>query len=91
MLLRATRRSVLLAAAVTMLFPALVAAQTPEKKKVTIAVGAQVKRPGELMQGEETELSFLNKPEGDEMDAYERLLGDAIHGDAALFARQDAV
>ena len=41
MLLRATRRSVLLAAAVTMLFPALVAAQTPEKKKVTIAVGGK--------------------------------------------------
>ena len=59
--------------------------------EVTIAVGAQVKRPGELMQGEETELSFLDKPEGDEMDAYERLLGDAMEGDAALFARQDAV
>ena len=41
MLLRATRRSVLLAAAVTMLLPALVAAQTPEKKKVTIAVGGK--------------------------------------------------
>ena len=41
MLLRATRRSVLLAAAVTMLFPALVTAQTPEKKKVTIAVGGK--------------------------------------------------
>ena len=41
MLLRATRRSVLLAAAVTLLFPALVAAQTPEKKKVTIAVGGK--------------------------------------------------
>ena len=41
MLLRATRRSVLLAAAVTMLFPALVAAQKPEKKKVTIAVGGK--------------------------------------------------
>jgi len=25
------------------------------------------------------------------MDAYERLLGDAIMGDAALFARQDSV
>jgi glucose-6-phosphate 1-dehydrogenase len=59
--------------------------------EVTIAVGAQVKRPGEEMEGEETELSFLDKPEGDEMDAYERLLGDAMEGDAALFARQDAV
>jgi glucose-6-phosphate 1-dehydrogenase len=59
--------------------------------EVTIAVGAQVKRPGELMQGEDTELSFLDKPEGDEMDAYERLLGDAMDGDGTLFARQDAV
>ena len=40
-MLRATRRYVLLAAAVTMLFPALLAAQTPEKKKVTIAVGGK--------------------------------------------------
>ncbi len=28
---------------------------------------------------------------GDEMDAYERLLGDAMKGDATLFAREDAV
>jgi glucose-6-phosphate 1-dehydrogenase len=59
--------------------------------EVTIAVGARVKRPGEAMEGEETELSFLDKPEGDEMDAYERLLGDAMEGDGTLFARQDAV
>ena len=59
--------------------------------EVTIAVGARVKRPGETFEGEETELSFVDKPEGDEMDAYERLLGDAMEGDPALFARQDAV
>jgi glucose-6-phosphate 1-dehydrogenase len=59
--------------------------------EVTIAVGARVKRPGETLEGEETELSFVDKPEGDEMDAYERLLGDAMEGDPALFARQDAV
>jgi len=59
--------------------------------EVTIAVGARVKRPGEALEGEETELSFVDKPEGDEMDAYERLLGDAMEGDPALFARQDAV
>jgi glucose-6-phosphate 1-dehydrogenase len=59
--------------------------------EVTIAFGARVKRPGESLEGEETELSFVDKPEGDEMDAYERLLGDAMEGDPALFARQDAV
>jgi glucose-6-phosphate 1-dehydrogenase len=58
---------------------------------VTIAVGAQVKRPGEEMTGEETELAVVHHPHGDEMDAYERLLGDAMDGDATLFARQDAV
>ncbi len=59
--------------------------------EVTIAVGARVKRPGDTLEGEETELSFVDKPEGDEMDAYERLLGDAMEGDPVLFARQDAV
>jgi len=59
--------------------------------EVTIAVGARVKKPGETLEGEETELSFVDKPEGDEMDAYERLLGDAMEGDPGLFARQDAV
>jgi glucose-6-phosphate 1-dehydrogenase len=59
--------------------------------EVTIAVGARVKRPGETLEGEETELSFVDHPEGDEMDAYERLLGDAMQGDPGLFARQDAV
>ncbi len=58
---------------------------------VTIAVGARVKRPGETMEGEETELSFVHQPHGDEMDAYERLIGDAMEGDATLFARQDVV
>jgi glucose-6-phosphate 1-dehydrogenase len=58
---------------------------------VTIAVGARVKRPGEEMIGEETELLFVDHSRGDEMDAYERLIGDAMEGDASLFARQDVV
>jgi glucose-6-phosphate 1-dehydrogenase len=58
---------------------------------VTIAVGARVKRPGEEMVGDETELSVVHHPHGDEMDAYERLIGDAMDGDATLFARQDIV
>ncbi len=58
---------------------------------VTIALGARVKRPGEEMIGDPTELEVAHKPHGDEMDAYERLLGDAVMGDAALFARQDSV
>jgi glucose-6-phosphate 1-dehydrogenase len=58
---------------------------------VTIALGAQVKKPGDRMQAESTELEVMNKPSGEEMDAYERLLGDAMHGDGTLFARQDGV
>ena len=30
-------------------------------------------------------------PRAEEMDAYERVLGDAMHGDATLFAREDYV
>jgi glucose-6-phosphate 1-dehydrogenase len=59
--------------------------------EVTLALGAMVKKPGEVMIGEPTELSLVNHSLGDEMSAYERLLGDAMAGDATLFARQDAV
>ena len=62
--------------------------------QVAIALGARVKRPGEEMVGDPLELSLVEGPEqgkGGEMDAYERLLGDAMEGDATLFARQDAV
>src|SRR4029077_5592567 len=59
--------------------------------EVTIAIGARVKHPGEEMLTEPTELRFVHKPGGEEMDAYERLLGDALNGDATLFARQDSV
>jgi glucose-6-phosphate 1-dehydrogenase len=50
-----------------------------------------VKKPGEAMISEPTELSLLHCPTADEMSAYERLLGDAMAGQTTLFARQDAV
>lgn len=59
--------------------------------EVVIALGASTKRVGEGMAGEMAELSVVRRHEADEMDAYERLLGDAMQGDATLFARQDAV
>ena len=46
--------------------------------------------PGEAIIGEEVEL-VARHHSGDEMTPYERLLGDAMGGDATLFARQDAV
>jgi glucose-6-phosphate 1-dehydrogenase len=59
--------------------------------EVIIAVGAQVKRPGEEMATEPTELKLVHHQDGQEMDAYERLLSDAMAGDGTLFAREDAV
>jgi glucose-6-phosphate 1-dehydrogenase len=62
--------------------------------QVAIAIGARAKRPGEGMAGRPVELSVVEQPEqGTEgrMGDYERLLGDAINGDATLFARQDVV
>jgi glucose-6-phosphate 1-dehydrogenase len=58
---------------------------------VTIGIGALVKRSGDRLLGEPTELKVVHHPDGDEMDAYERLLGDAMNGDDTLFARQDSV
>jgi glucose-6-phosphate 1-dehydrogenase len=57
--------------------------------RVEIAVGARAKSPGEAMVGQPLELSVVKQEEG--MDAYERLLGDAMNGDPTLFARQDVV
>ncbi|HTB33583.1 MAG TPA: glucose-6-phosphate dehydrogenase, partial [bacterium] len=56
-----------------------------------IALGVTVKRPGEEMTGEPSQLSMLSQPAGLDMTAYERLLGDAMAGDSSLFAREDAV
>lgn len=61
---------------------------TPE---LSIAIGARVKKPGEAMTSESTELSLVHHATADEMTPHERLLGDAMAGDATLFAREDAV
>jgi len=57
---------------------------------VVIALGARAKVPGEAMIGEEVEL-IARHHSGDEMAPYERLLGDAMRGDATLFAGEDSV
>jgi glucose-6-phosphate 1-dehydrogenase len=59
-----------------------------------IALGARTKRPGERMVGQPIELNLVDRPDqgcGGRMEAYERLLGDAMLGDTTLFARQDVV
>jgi len=61
---------------------------------VSITVGARTKRPGEGMTGEPVELRVMEQPaQGADgrMGDYERLLGDAMSGDATLFAREDVV
>ncbi len=58
--------------------------------RVTIAIGVRVKVPGEGFTGEQREL-VLHDDHPDEMGPYERLLGDAMAGDSALFARVDSV
>jgi glucose-6-phosphate 1-dehydrogenase len=55
-----------------------------------IALAARVKREGKEFVGEQRELYLLDEQPGEE-SPYERLLGDAMIGDGALFTREDAV
>jgi len=55
-----------------------------------ISLGARIKVAGEALAGKRVEL-VAHEHSGDEMLPYERLLGDALHGDATLFNRSDAV
>lgn len=57
---------------------------------VSIALGVRLKQPGEGMIGEDLELE-IQEDAGKMMPPYERLLGDAIHGDDSLFSREDLV
>ena len=58
--------------------------------EVVISAGVRVKRAGEDMRGEPVEL-IVRRQLQREKSPYERLLGDAIRGDAALFTRDDSV
>ena len=59
--------------------------------ETTIAIGATVMDAEDRNIGEQTELVVSQRPGAQEMDAYERVLGDAMAGDATLFAREDYV
>jgi glucose-6-phosphate 1-dehydrogenase len=56
----------------------------------SIALAARVKLAGKEFVGEQRELYLFDEPSGEETP-YERLLGDAMTGDGALFTREDAV
>ena len=55
-----------------------------------IAIAARVKRAGQEFIGDPRELRLSDEQPG-EKTPYERLLGDAMNGDGALFSREDAV
>jgi glucose-6-phosphate 1-dehydrogenase len=55
-----------------------------------VALAARVKRAGKEFVGDQRELYLLDEQPGVETP-YERLLGDAMTGDGALFAREDSV
>jgi glucose-6-phosphate 1-dehydrogenase len=55
-----------------------------------VAIAARVKRAGKEFVGDQHEL-YLLEQQGGEESPYERLLGDALVGDGALFTREDAV
>jgi glucose-6-phosphate 1-dehydrogenase len=57
---------------------------------VILAIGAMAKSPGDGFEGQPRELLLCNDAPG-AMSAYERLLGDALHGETLLFAREDGV
>ncbi|MGB0017250.1 MAG: glucose-6-phosphate dehydrogenase [Candidatus Sulfotelmatobacter sp.] len=55
-----------------------------------IALAARVKLAGKEFVGDQRELYLFEEQDGEE-SPYERLLGDAMIGDGALFTREDAV
>jgi glucose-6-phosphate 1-dehydrogenase len=58
---------------------------------IHIGLGVQVKNAGEGMEGSPVELRVCRHDEPGSMDAYERLLTEAMKGDATDFAREDYV
>jgi glucose-6-phosphate 1-dehydrogenase len=58
---------------------------------MTIALGATAMDSAETMCGQEVELQVHHHPTAGKIDAYERLLGDAMAGNATAFAREDYV
>jgi len=58
---------------------------------LAIGIRALVKQPGDEMLGHPIELVAGEQSDANEMLPYEELLGDAMHGDLARFAREDYV
>lgn len=58
---------------------------------VVVAFGLNVTSPTDESKCQLSEMLVARHPSAKEMDAYERVLGDAMSGDATLFAREDYV
>jgi glucose-6-phosphate 1-dehydrogenase len=58
---------------------------------VAIAMGMTIMSPHDELAGERAEMVASRWPSAREMDAYERVLGDAMAGNTTLFAREDYV
>ena len=58
---------------------------------LALTLGAQVKQLGPGMRSMPAELAAVDREHSGELDAYERLLTDAMNGESMLFVRQDAV
>ena len=59
--------------------------------EMTIAVGATVLDESDEMKSQKVEMIASRHPSPEEMEAYERILGDALSGDRTNFAREDYV
>ncbi len=59
--------------------------------ELSLSLGARIKRPGAGLESMPVELSVVNQARSGDLQPYERLLTDAMRGDALLFVRQDAV
>jgi len=77
------------------IFPTLVGAPNYCRFRISpdtaLALGTTAMAPGDTMVGQSVELLASRHPEVGEMDAYERVLSDAMAGDPMLFAREDYV
>ena len=79
--------------------PSVYSAQSPAANHVrmrispdiTLAIGMNVVSPRHESISLPVEMVASRHPGAREMDAYERVLGDAMKGDATLFAREDSV
>jgi glucose-6-phosphate 1-dehydrogenase len=58
---------------------------------IGISIQARVKKPGVGFATIPTQLVAVQQDSGDEVEAYERLLTDAMRGESLLFVREDAV